>query len=69
MDWTPEQGNLKDRHSPPSFSAYFRFDNELRIFKNARLRDAGIIPELYISNTFRKTIYISYVGRALTNEV
>ena len=69
MDGAPKKGNLRDRHSPPSFSAYFRFDNELRTFKNSRLRAADIIPELYTSNNARKTIYISYVGRALTNEV
>ena len=69
MDGAPKKGNLRDRHSPPSFSAYFRFDNELRTFKNIRLRAADIIPELYTSNNARKTIYISYVGRALTNEV
>jgi len=69
MDGAPKKGNLRDRHSPPSFSAYFRFDNELRTFKNTKLRAAGIIPELYTSNNARKTIYISYVGRALTNEV
>ena len=69
MDGAPKKGNLRDRHSPPSFSAYFRFDNELRTFKNSGLRAADIIPELYTSNNARKTIYISYVGRALTNEV
>ena len=69
MDGAPKKGNLRDRHSPPSFSAYFRFDNWLRTFKNTRLRDAGIIPELYTSSNARKTIYTSYVGRALKNEV
>ena len=56
MDGALKKGNLRDRHSLPSMSSYFRFNDECCTFKHAKLRSADIIPALYTAN----------VGRALT---